>query len=68
MRSSARTVVPAVLAIFCFAASLFAQSPVNQTPAKGPGGSVTGRVTIKDKPAAGVLVVYDVDQSARLRM
>ena len=57
MRSSARRALPTLLMVLCFAASLFAQSPVKQAPAKAPGGSVSGRVTIKDKPAAGVLVV-----------
>ena len=53
MRSSTRSALPTVLAILCCAASLFAQSTAK--PAT-KGGSVSGRVTIKDKPAAGVLV------------
>lgn len=57
MRSSARKALPTVLVLLCFAVSLFAQSPAKQPPAKAPGGSISGRVTIKDKPAAGVLVV-----------
>src|SRR5829696_636993 len=57
MRSSARSAMTAVLALLCFTASLFAQSPVKQPAAKTPSGTVSGRVTIKDKPASGVLVV-----------
>ena len=56
--------MPAVLAILCLATSLFAQSPGKQTAAKTPGGSVTGRVTIKDKPAIGVLVVVRKAENA----
>jgi len=56
MRSSARSVLPAVLTFFWFAAPLFAQSPAKQQPAKTPRGSVSGRVTIKGKPAPGVVV------------
>jgi protocatechuate 3,4-dioxygenase beta subunit len=56
MRSSARSALPTLLTLFCFAASLFAQSPAKQPAAKTPGGSVSGRVTIKDKPAPGVQV------------
>jgi protocatechuate 3,4-dioxygenase beta subunit len=44
------------LAIFAEAGSVFAQSPAKQ-PAAKTGGSVSGRVTIKDKPAGGILVV-----------
>lgn len=55
MRSSARSAVPAVFTCLCFAASLFAQSPGKQ-PVKTPRGSVSGRITIKDKPAPGVVV------------
>ncbi len=57
MRSSARTALRAVLAILYFATSLCAQSPVKQPEAKTAGGSVSGKVTIKDKPAVGVLVL-----------
>lgn len=57
MRSSARKALPTVLILLCFAVSLFAQSPAKPPAAKAPGGSVSGRVTIKDKPAVGVLVV-----------
>lgn len=56
MRSSARIALPIVLAILCLATSLLAQAQVKQPAAKIPGGSVSGRITIKDKPAPGVLV------------
>ena len=56
MRSSARCAVPALITIVCLAASLFAQAPAKQPAAKTPRCSVSGRVTIKDKPAAGVWV------------
>lgn len=55
MRSSARSVLPTLLTCLCFAVSLFAQSPGKQQ-VKTPRGSVSGRVTIKDKPAPGVVV------------
>lgn len=55
MRSSARSAVPAVLTCLCFAVSLFAQSPAKQL-VKTPRGSVSGRITIKNKPAPGVVV------------
>lgn len=55
MRSSARSAFPTLLTCLCFAASVFAQSPAKQ-PVKTPRGSVSGRVTIKDKPAPGVTV------------
>ena len=64
MRSSARTAIPAVLALLCLAASLFAQSPGKQPAAKTAGGTVSGKVTIKDKPAAGVLVVVRKSENA----
>src|SRR5688500_2476462 len=63
MRSSARRARSTLPILLCFglsvfaqAASVFAQSPAKQ-PAKPVGGSVTGRITIKDKPAGGILVV-----------
>ena len=56
MRSSARSSLPVLLTCLCFAASLFAQSPSKQQTVKTPRGSVSGRVTIKDKPAAGVVI------------
>ena len=57
MRSSARTALTSVLMVLCFTASIFAQGPVKQSAGKTPGGTVSGRITIKDKPAPGVLVV-----------
>lgn len=56
MRSSARCVFPALLMFFWFAAPLFAESSAKQQPAKTARGSVSGRVTIKEKPAPGVVV------------
>jgi len=57
MRSSARSALLALLTCLCFAVSLFAQTPSKQPPAvKTPRGSVSGRITIKDKPAPGVAV------------
>lgn len=57
MKSSARSALPALLTCLCFAASLSAQSPNKQQPtAKTPRGSLSGRITIKDKPAPGVVV------------
>ena len=55
MRSSARSALPALLTCLCFAASLSAQSP-NKLPVKTPRASVSGRITIKDKPVPGVVV------------
>ena len=56
MRSSARLAVPVSLIIICLASTLFAQAPAKQPAAKTPRGSVSGRITIKDKPAPGVMV------------
>ena len=56
MRSSARIAVPTFLALICFAAVTFAQAPAKQPAPKGPRGSISGRITIKDKPVAGVMV------------
>jgi 5-hydroxyisourate hydrolase-like protein (transthyretin family) len=56
MRSSARVAVPTFLALICFAAITFAQVPPKQPAPKVPRGSISGRITIKDKPAAGVMV------------
>lgn len=55
MRSSACSVVPSLL-LLCVTASVFAQAPAKQAAVKTPRGSVSGRVTIKDKPAPGVVV------------
>src|SRR5690242_199061 len=56
MRSSTCTTLPALLTVFCFATTLLAQAPAKQAPAKSPRGSISGRITIKDKPAPGVMV------------
>ena len=56
MRSSARTAVATFLTVFCFAALSFAQAPAKQPAAKTARASVSGRVTIKDRPAPGVVV------------
>ena len=56
MRSFARSVLPTFLTCVCLATSLFAQSPGKQPPVKTARGSVSGRITIKDKPAPGVMV------------
>jgi len=48
--------VPNLITFLCLATSLFAQAPAKQTAVKTPRGSVSGRVTIKDKPAVGVWV------------
>src|SRR5262245_23459529 len=56
MRASARCVLLAFLTCVCFVASSLAQSPGKQQPVKTPRGSVSGRITIKDKPAPGVMV------------
>jgi protocatechuate 3,4-dioxygenase beta subunit len=57
MRSSARRVVPILLTLVCFAAPVFAQAQTKQTqPVKIQRGTISGRITIKDKPAVGVAV------------
>ena len=56
MRSSARSVALALITVLSFARMLPAQAPAKQAAAKTPRGSVSGRITIKDKPAAGVMV------------
>src|SRR5215212_8760214 len=56
MRSSARSAASTLLTLFCVTATAFAQSTTKQQPAKVPHGSVSGRVTIKEKPAPGVVV------------
>ena len=56
MRSSARSALPVLLTCLCFATSLFAQWPNKQQTVKNSRGSVSGRVTIKNKPAPGVVV------------
>src|ERR1051326_8189154 len=56
MRSSARSAMPVLITVLCFATTLLAQTPAKQAAAKTPRGSISGRITIKDKPAAGVMV------------
>lgn len=56
MRPSARVAVPTFLALICFAAITFAQVAPKRVAPKVPHGSISGRITIKDKPAAGVMV------------
>jgi protocatechuate 3,4-dioxygenase beta subunit len=49
--------VPILLTLVCFAALVFAQSQTKPTqPAKIQRGTISGRITIKDKPAVGVAV------------
>ena len=54
MRTSARSALLTLLMVLCFAAPLFAQT--KEPVVKSPRGSISGRVTIKDKPARGVTV------------
>jgi 5-hydroxyisourate hydrolase-like protein (transthyretin family) len=44
------------LTLACVTASLFAQSTTKAPAAKTPRGTVSGRVTIKEKPAPGIVV------------
>jgi len=55
MSSSARLVAVLLFTLWCMPASLHAQS-TTKAPAKAGRGTVSGRVTIKDKPAVGVTV------------
>ena len=55
MSFSARYVPAVLFTLFCLAATLFAQT-ANTSVVKAPRGSVSGRVTIKDKGAGGVAV------------
>lgn len=55
MRSSARSALLTLSTCLCFAVALFAQS-TKQQPVKTPRGSVSGRITVKNKPAPGVAV------------
>lgn len=55
MSFSARYTLPVLLTLFGLAISLSAQTTTKQT-AKTPRGSVSGRITIKDKGAAGIPV------------
>ena len=56
MSSSARFVSLLLLTLLSVAIPLRAQSPAKPAPPKVPRGAVSGRVTIKDKPAPGVVV------------
>lgn len=56
MSFSVRVVPLLLLALLSVAIPLRAQTATKQTAAKVPRGSVSGRVTIKDKPAPGVPV------------
>ena len=55
MSFSVRYTPAVLLTLFSLAATLFAQS-TNTQPGKAPRGSVSGRVTIKDKGAGGIAV------------
>lgn len=55
MSSSTRFFAVLLLMLICIPASLYAQAPTKPA-AKTPRGSVSGRITIKDKPAPGVTV------------
>ena len=55
MSSSHRFCALLLFAVLCIPVSLQAQAPA-KPPIKTPRGTVSGRVTIKDKPAAGVTV------------
>ena len=56
MSTSTRSALPALLMVLCFAALSFAQSATKEPGLKAPRGSISGRVTIKDKPARGIAV------------
>src|SRR6185369_4820797 len=55
MSFSARYLPAVLLTILSFPISLWAQAAPKQ-PAKAPRGSISGRVTIKEKAAVGVVV------------
>jgi hypothetical protein len=55
MSSSTRFSAVLLLMLWCISASLHAQTPTKPA-AKVPRGTVSGRITIKDKPAPGVTV------------
>lgn len=56
MSSSVRFALLLLLTLASVAIPLRAQSPAKTTAAKTARGSVSGRITIKDKPAQGVVV------------
>lgn len=53
MVSSARQAIACIFAIICIAVTANAQN----TPVKEPGGTITGKVTVKGKGAPGITVV-----------
>ena len=55
MSSSTRFFAVVLLTLLCLPVSLSAQ-PQTKTATKTPRGSISGRVTIKDKPAVGITV------------
>ena len=66
MSFSGRYLPAVLLACLSVTVSLFAQSTTKQT-SKAPRGTVSGRVTIKDKGAAGVTVgIRKTDDYSRL--
>jgi hypothetical protein len=56
MSTSTRSALPALLTVLCLAAPLFAQSVSKEPVVKSLRGSISGRVTIKEKPARGVTI------------
>ncbi|HEX6043130.1 MAG TPA: carboxypeptidase regulatory-like domain-containing protein [Pyrinomonadaceae bacterium] len=56
MSSSVRFALLLLLTLASVAIPLRAQSPAKTTPAKTARGSVSGRITVKEKPAQGVVV------------
>lgn len=56
MSSSTRFFAFVLLLLLCLPVSLYAQSQTKPAVTKTPRGSVSGRVTIKDKPAVGITV------------
>jgi photosystem II stability/assembly factor-like uncharacterized protein len=56
MRTSTRSALPALLTVLCLTAPLFAQSTTKDPRLKAPRATISGRITIKDKPARGIAV------------
>ena len=52
MRSSTRQALACIFSIICVALTAYSQT----TPVKEPGGTITGKVTIKGKGASGIIV------------
>lgn len=63
MSFSARNLVASLFTLLCIPALVWAQSDLKQT-SKTPGGSISGRITIKDRPAVGVMVTLRKNLSA----